>query len=89
MSILHLNFSSQKMLQASLTDWRKALWVLTQMLGRFREYENEPWHGRSLRNMPIDNYCVFYIPDAKNAVVTIIMYGGTRYRHTIKQIHEA
>ena len=28
--------------------------------------------------MPVDNYCVFYIPDSKKAVVTIIrvMFGG-------------
>lgn len=51
---------------------------LDQMPERFREYESEPWHSRGLRIMPVYNYCVFYIPDAKNAVVTIIrvMYGG-------------
>lgn len=51
---------------------------LDQMPERFREYENEPWHSRGLHIMPVDNYCVFYIPDAKNVVVTIIrvMYGG-------------
>ena len=36
------------------------------------------WHSRGLRIMPVDNYCVFYIPDAEYAVITIIrvMYGG-------------
>lgn len=39
---------------------------------RFHAYENEPWHSRGLRIMLADNYCVLYIPDAKNAVITII-----------------
>lgn len=56
----------------------KSIMGLDQMPERFREYENETWHSRGLRIMSVDNYCVFYIPDAKNAVVTIIrvMYGG-------------
>lgn len=51
---------------------------LDQMPERFRQYEKEPWHSRGLRVMPVDNYCVLYIPDAEKAVVTIIrvMYGG-------------
>lgn len=51
---------------------------LEQMPERFREYENEPWHSRGLRIMPVDNYCVLYISDEENAVVTVIrvMYGG-------------
>lgn len=51
---------------------------LDQMPERFRQYEKEPWHSRDLRIMPVDNYCVLYIPDAEKAVVTIIrvVYGG-------------
>ncbi len=50
---------------------------LEQLPERFREYEIEPWHSRGLRIMPVDNFCVFYIPDSKNALVTVIriMYG--------------
>jgi len=50
---------------------------LEQLPECFREYEIEPWHSRGLRIMPVDNFCVFYIPDEKKAVVTIIriMYG--------------
>lgn len=45
---------------------------------RFRLYENEPWHSRGLHIMPVDNYCVLYILDKENSLVTIIrvMYGG-------------
>ena len=45
---------------------------------RFRVYEREPWTSRGLRMMPVDNYLVFYIPDAAAQTVTIIrvLYGG-------------
>lgn len=56
----------------------KGIMGLDQMPKRFREYEKEPWHSRGLHIMPVDNYCVLYIPDIDKAVVTIIrvMYGG-------------
>ena len=56
----------------------ESIMSLDRMPERFRQYEKEPWHSRGLRIMPVDNYCVLYIPDAEKAVVTIIrvMYGG-------------
>lgn len=56
----------------------KSILSLDRMPERFRKYEREPWHSRGLRIMPVDNYCVLYIPDKEDAVVTIIrvMYGG-------------
>lgn len=56
----------------------ESIMSLDRMPERFREYENEPWHSRGLRLMPVDNYCVLYIPNKEDAVVTIIrvMYGG-------------
>ncbi|MEG0904572.1 MAG: type II toxin-antitoxin system RelE/ParE family toxin [Lachnospiraceae bacterium] len=56
----------------------ESIMSLDHMPERFREYENEPWHSRGLRLMPVDNYCVLYIPNKEDAVVTIIrvMYGG-------------
>ena len=41
-------------------------------------YEREPWNGRGLRVMPVDNYLVFYIPNKDTGVVTVIrvMYAG-------------
>lgn len=61
-----------------LARLEKAIMSLDQMPERFRKYENEPWHSRGLHIMPVDNYCVFYIPDVGKSVVTIIrvMYGG-------------
>ena len=49
----------------------KSIMRLNQMLERFREYEKEPWHSRGLHIIPVDNFCVLYIPDKEKAVVTI------------------
>ena len=51
---------------------------LSEMPERFRCYEKEPWRSRGLRRMPVDNYCVFYIPDNVRQTVEIVrvMYGG-------------
>ena len=78
MNILHLNYSPLKMQQDSLDGWKRRL-ILNQMPERFREYTNEPWHIRGLRLMPVDNYCVLYIPNIEKAVVYIvrIMYCGS------------
>lgn len=45
---------------------------------KYRAYEKEPWKSRGLRVMPVDNYLVFYIPDMKTEIVTVIrvMYDG-------------
>ena len=70
-----------------LTRLEESIMGLDQMPERFREYENEPWHSRGLRIMPIDNYCVLYIPDDEKAVVTIIrvMYGGRDMETQLKK----
>ena len=51
---------------------------LEQMPERYHAYGKEPGHSRGLRMMPVDNYCVFYIPDKVRGIVTItrVMYGG-------------
>ena len=51
---------------------------LDSMPERYRPFDREPWFSRGLRIMPVDNYCVFYIPDHETKVVTVIrvMYGG-------------
>ena len=45
---------------------------------RCRRYEREPCLSRNMRLMPVDNHCVFYIPNNETGVVTIIRvtHGG-------------
>lgn len=56
----------------------EAIGKLEHMPEKHRRYEKEPWRSRGLRMFPVDNYLVFYIPDAKSQTVTVIrvMYGG-------------
>ena len=65
----------------------ESIMSLDQMPERFHEYEKEPWHSRGLRIMLVDNYCVLYIPDKDDAVVTIIrvMYGGRDVETQLKK----
>lgn len=65
----------------------ESIMSLDQIPERFREYENEPWHSRGLRIMPVDNYCVLYIPNEERAVVTVIrvMYRGRDIDAQLKQ----
>jgi len=45
---------------------------------RHKLYQNEPFHSRGLRVLPVDNYLVFYtvIEKAKTVTIIRIMYGG-------------
>ena len=56
----------------------EAISKLDHMPEKYRMYEREPWRSRGLRVFPVDNYLVFYIPDAETKIVTVIrvMYGG-------------
>jgi len=60
--------------------------TLDQMPERFRKYEKEPWYSRGLRIMPVDNYCVMYIPDKNTKTVTIlrVMYSGRDFESQLK-----
>jgi len=50
----------------------KSIDSLDEMPERFRVYDKEPWRNRNLHIMPVDNYLVFYVPNAEENVVTII-----------------
>jgi toxin ParE1/3/4 len=56
----------------------KGILSLDEMPERFRMFEKEPWRSRGLRQMPIDNFIVFYIPRIEDKTVNVIrvMYGG-------------
>lgn len=39
---------------------------------RHKIYEKEPWQSRNLRLCAVNNYYIFYIPNATNKTVTVI-----------------
>ena len=45
---------------------------LDTMPERYKSYDKEPWHSQGVRILPVDNFIVFYIPDANTKIVTII-----------------
>ena len=51
---------------------------LDTMPERYKSYDKEPWHSQGFRILPVDNFVVFYIPDANTKIVTIIriLYSG-------------
>ncbi len=61
-----------------LSRLEKKIHSLHRMPERFRRYGKEPWYSRGLRIMPVDNFCVFYIPFHERKIISIIrvMYGG-------------
>ena len=48
-------------------------------------------HSRGLRFVAIDNYIVFYLPDAEEQVVTIlrVMYSGRNIEEQVKRPYKA
>jgi toxin ParE1/3/4 len=56
----------------------KAIESLDEMPLRHKLYQNEPWHSKGLRVLPVDNYLVFYVVVEEEKLVAIIriMYGG-------------
>ncbi len=65
----------------------KGILSLDEMPERFRMFEKEPWHSRGLRQMPINNFIVFYILKAEDKTVNVIrvMYGGRNIDEQFKK----
>lgn len=63
---------------AQLVRLEKNIGSLAQMPERFRRYEKEPWYGLGWRLMLVDRYCVFYMVEHEQGVVSVtrILYGG-------------
>jgi toxin ParE1/3/4 len=65
----------------------QSIMSLEYMPERFRLYEKEPWCNIGLRQMPIENFVIFYIPRVEEQTVTIIriMYGGRNIEEHLKK----
>lgn len=66
---------------------QKGILSLDEMPERFRIFEKEPWRSRELRQMPIENFIIFYITNSKDKTVAIIrvMYGRRNIDKGLKQ----
>lgn len=68
----------------------KGILSLDEMPERFRMFKKEPWYSRGLRQMPIDNFIVFYIPNDEDQTVTVIrvIYGGRDIGKQLTKINQ-
>ena len=64
---------------------------LSEMPERYRRYELEPWYSRGVRRFAVDNYAVFYLPDAKKNEVNVlrVLYGGRDLDRIMAEYAEA
>lgn len=74
----YIAFELQSMINATaqLDRLDNEINSLSEMPHRFSQYAKEPWHNRGLRMMPVDNYCVFYIPYDDTIEIIRVLYGG-------------
>lgn len=59
---------------------------LEELPERFRICEKEPWYSRGIRQMPINNFIVFYTAEKDKNIVTVIriLYGGMDINEHLK-----
>lgn len=71
----------------SLVEPEIAEKLTDKIMKSIRSLDEETWRSRSLRILQVNNYLIFYPPDEKKTVVTIlrIIYGG---RDISKQLSE-
>lgn len=76
----HIAFNLQSVQNASsqLARLEESIYALNEMPERYRRYGTELWFSRGVRIMPVDKFCVFYVPNREQSKVTVIriMYGG-------------
>ncbi len=60
--------------------------MLDEMPNRFPLVEKEPWHSRGLRKLVIENYVIFYYPNAQTSEVIVfhIFYSGRDIDNLLK-----
>ena len=70
-----------------LNRLQKEIQSLDEMPERYRRYEVEPWYSLGVRRFPVDNYCVFYLPNQETQVVDIIrvLYGRSDMDKTMTE----
>jgi toxin ParE1/3/4 len=53
----------------------KAILCLDELPERFRLVGYEPWYSRGIRQMPLDNFIVFYVISTEIVSIIRVMYG--------------
>lgn len=71
---------------SQLNRIRNAIYSLESFPARRKTVDWEPWATMNVRQVPVDNYVVFYIIDEENTMVSIVrvFYGGRDIEHIIQ-----
>ena len=77
--------------RAQLDRLEQAIESLDTFPHRYRQYAAEPWKSSNLRVLPVDHYCVFYIPNSTKLTVTVIrvIYGGRDIEEQMNRITDS
>lgn len=83
-----IDLCSPEIAEKQINRLWNAMRSLDKLPERYRRYEDEPWHIRGMRVLPVDKYIVLYIPNLKEQIVQIIsiMYSGHNISEQLKQI---
>ena len=69
---------------------RKQARSLDIMPERYSKVEWEPWASMGMHKLPVDNYCLYYLVDIEEKIVTIVrvFYAGRDTRNMIMETDE-
>lgn len=70
----YIAYERQSLTNASkqLNRIEQVIMNLSEMPDRFRLYDREPWRSRGLRVAVVNQYCIFYIVNKEEMIVSII-----------------
>jgi toxin ParE1/3/4 len=58
---------------------------LEKFPNRYKPYEDNPWHDRTLRRMVVDKYIVLYYVDNDSVMVIRVIYGGRNIKEQMSK----
>lgn len=82
-----LDLGAPKAAERQVNRLWNAMRSLNELPERYRRYEDEPWHSRGMRMLPVDNYVILYTPCLEEKIVHImrIMYSGRDISEQLNQ----
>ena len=68
----------------------KAVRGLDHLPFRHRLFDEEPWHTKGVRFLPVDNYLILYLPNEETETVTIshVLHGSRNIPAQLEQTEE-
>lgn len=89
-SYIAFTLQAKKAASGQLNRIRKVIYSLETFPARHKLVEWEPWASMNVRQVPVDNYEIFYVIDEENLEVSIVrvFYGGRDIEYIIQNDDE-